>query len=66
MFGLDYYHPKTTDAFLATYQTAINNQRHAVIKVTTEREKNYSLHQALNSQIVLELQKHEMPLLPSV
>ena len=66
MFGLDYYHPTTTDEFLATYQTAINNQRHAVIEVTTDRQKNYSLHQALNSQIVLELQKHEMPLLQSV
>ncbi|MBD2774092.1 2-succinyl-5-enolpyruvyl-6-hydroxy-3-cyclohexene-1-carboxylic-acid synthase [Iningainema sp. BLCCT55] len=47
MFGIDYYHPETTDAFLVTYQTAISHQRHAVIEVTTDRNKNYALHQDL-------------------
>lgn len=65
-FGIDYYHPQTTDAFLASYQTAINNQRHAVMEVTTDRDKNYAMHQALHYKIVLELQKQEMPLLESV
>jgi len=66
LFGIDYYHPETTDAFLVAYQSAINHQRSAVIEVTTNRDENYALHQALQKEIISELQKQEMPVLGKV
>ena len=59
MFGIDYYHPETTDAFIMAYQAAINHQRSAVIEVTTNREENYALHQGLQKKITSDLQKQE-------
>ena len=66
LFGIDYYHPETTDAFLVAYQSAINHQRPAVIEVTTNRDENYALHEALQKKIISELQKQEMPVLGQV
>jgi 2-succinyl-5-enolpyruvyl-6-hydroxy-3-cyclohexene-1-carboxylate synthase len=63
MFGIDYYYPETTNAFLLAYQSAINHQRPAVIEVTTDRNENYALHQALQNKIVSELQKQTIPAL---
>lgn len=63
MFGLDYYHPETTDAFIVAYKSAINNQRSAVIEVTTDRNENFALHQALQKNIISALQNEIMPVL---
>ncbi|MDF5723890.1 MAG: 2-succinyl-5-enolpyruvyl-6-hydroxy-3-cyclohexene-1-carboxylic-acid synthase [Rhizonema sp. PD37] len=52
MFGIDYYHPQTTDEFLAAYLAATNHQYPTVIEVTTNREENYALHQALQKKII--------------
>jgi 2-succinyl-5-enolpyruvyl-6-hydroxy-3-cyclohexene-1-carboxylate synthase len=65
-FGIDYYHPDTSNAFLTTYQTAVNNQRPAVIEVTTNRDENYALHQNLQKQIISKLQEINMPVLEHV
>jgi 2-succinyl-5-enolpyruvyl-6-hydroxy-3-cyclohexene-1-carboxylate synthase len=53
MFGIDYYHPTTKNELIKTYQSAISSQRHAVIEVTTNRQENYSIHQALQKHIIL-------------
>jgi 2-succinyl-5-enolpyruvyl-6-hydroxy-3-cyclohexene-1-carboxylate synthase len=51
MFGLDYYHPQTSDEFIRDYQRALVDRRSAIIEITTDRAENLQLHQALNLDI---------------
>jgi 2-succinyl-5-enolpyruvyl-6-hydroxy-3-cyclohexene-1-carboxylate synthase len=51
MFGLDYYHPQTSDELIRDYQRALVDRRSAIIEVTTDRSENLQLHQALDLEI---------------
>jgi 2-succinyl-5-enolpyruvyl-6-hydroxy-3-cyclohexene-1-carboxylate synthase len=48
MFGLDYYHPQTSDQLIRDYIQALANTQSAIIEVTTDRSENLQLHQALD------------------
>jgi 2-succinyl-5-enolpyruvyl-6-hydroxy-3-cyclohexene-1-carboxylate synthase len=47
MFELDYYHPQHQDELIKNYTQALANGRSAIIEVTTDRSKNWQLHQDL-------------------
>ena len=51
MFGLDYYHPQTSDELIRDYRQAIVNNCSAIIEVTTDRSENLQIHQALDLEI---------------
>jgi 2-succinyl-5-enolpyruvyl-6-hydroxy-3-cyclohexene-1-carboxylate synthase len=51
MFGLDYYHPQTSDDLIRDYRRALAKNCSAVIEVTTDRSENLQLHQALDKEI---------------
>ena len=51
MFKLDYYHPCTPDQLIDNYTQALATDRSAIIEVTTDRDENFQLHQALNGAI---------------
>jgi 2-succinyl-5-enolpyruvyl-6-hydroxy-3-cyclohexene-1-carboxylate synthase len=51
MFELDYYHPQHQDEFIENYTKALANGRSAIIEVTTDRSKNWQLHQDLQAYI---------------
>ncbi len=57
MFGLDYYHPQTSDELIRDYQQALANNCSAVIEVTTDRSENLQLHQALDAEIQQQLRQ---------
>ena len=57
MFGIDYYHPQTSDELIRDYQQALANHRSAVIEVTTDRSDNLQLHQALDREIQQQLRQ---------
>lgn len=49
LFGLDYHHPATPDAFVGAYQEACERATGTIIEVTTERKANHELHRRLLS-----------------
>jgi 2-succinyl-5-enolpyruvyl-6-hydroxy-3-cyclohexene-1-carboxylate synthase len=51
MFQLDYYHPHTPAELIRDYSQALTIDRSAIIEVTTDRDENFQLHQALDSAI---------------
>ncbi len=51
MFGLDYYHPQTSDELIRDYQRALVDRRSAIIEVTTDRSENLQLHQEIDQAI---------------
>jgi 2-succinyl-5-enolpyruvyl-6-hydroxy-3-cyclohexene-1-carboxylate synthase len=55
MFGLDYYHPQTSDELIRDYQQALIHGRSAIIEVTIDRAENLQIHQALDREIQLNL-----------
>jgi 2-succinyl-5-enolpyruvyl-6-hydroxy-3-cyclohexene-1-carboxylate synthase len=55
MFGLDYYHPQTSDDLIRDYHQALAKNCSAVIEVTTDRSENLQLHQALDREIQQQL-----------
>ncbi len=55
MFGLDYYHPQTSDELIRDYHRALAKKCSAVIEVTTDRSDNLQLHQALDREIQQQL-----------
>jgi 2-succinyl-5-enolpyruvyl-6-hydroxy-3-cyclohexene-1-carboxylate synthase len=55
MFGLDYYHPQTSDDLIRDYHQALARNCSAVIEVTTDRSENLQLHQALDREIQQQL-----------
>ena len=57
MFGLDYYHPQTSDDLIRNYHQALAKNCSAVIEVTTNRAENLELHQALDREIQQQLRK---------
>jgi 2-succinyl-5-enolpyruvyl-6-hydroxy-3-cyclohexene-1-carboxylate synthase len=57
MFGLDYYHPQTSDQLIRDYREAVSKNCSAVIEVTTDRSENLQLHQALDKEIQQQLKQ---------
>jgi 2-succinyl-5-enolpyruvyl-6-hydroxy-3-cyclohexene-1-carboxylate synthase len=57
MFGLDYYHPQTSDEVIRDYQQALAKNCSAIIEVTTDRSDNLQLHQALDAEIQQQLRQ---------
>jgi 2-succinyl-5-enolpyruvyl-6-hydroxy-3-cyclohexene-1-carboxylate synthase len=57
MFGLDYYHPQTSDELIRSYRQALAKNCSAVIEVTTDRSENLQVHQALDQAIQQQLQQ---------
>jgi hypothetical protein len=51
MFGLDYYHPQTSDRLIYDYYQALAKNCSAV----TDRSDNLQLHQALDREIQQQL-----------
>jgi 2-succinyl-5-enolpyruvyl-6-hydroxy-3-cyclohexene-1-carboxylate synthase len=51
MFGLDYYQPQHQSELIKNYTQALANGRSAIIEVTTDRSKNWQLHQDLQADI---------------
>ncbi len=51
MFGLDYYHPQHQAELIKDYTQALANGRSAIIEVTTDRSKNWQLHQDLQAYL---------------
>lgn len=57
MFGIDYYHPQTSDELIRDYQQALAKNCSAIIEVTTDRSDNLQIHQALDAEIQQELKR---------
>jgi 2-succinyl-5-enolpyruvyl-6-hydroxy-3-cyclohexene-1-carboxylate synthase len=57
MFGLDYYHPQTSDELIRDYQQALAKNCSAIIEVTTDRSDNLQVHQALDAEIQQQLRQ---------
>jgi 2-succinyl-5-enolpyruvyl-6-hydroxy-3-cyclohexene-1-carboxylate synthase len=51
MFKIDYYHPLDRSEFIANYTQSLELERTAIIEVTTDRSKNWQLHQDLQAYI---------------
>ena len=57
MFGIDYYHPQTSDELIRDYQQALAKNCSAIIEVTTDRSDNLQVHQALDAEIQQQLRR---------
>jgi 2-succinyl-5-enolpyruvyl-6-hydroxy-3-cyclohexene-1-carboxylate synthase len=57
MFGLDYYHPQTSDELIRDYHLALAKNCSAIIEVTTDRSDNLQVHQALDAEIQQQLRQ---------
>lgn len=51
MFGLEYHHPDTPEAFIEAYHAASSGDRPVLIEVTTDRAANYRLHCQLDALV---------------
>ncbi len=50
-FKLDYYQPRSKDAFASAYKTSLNSKRSAVIEIITDRQENLAFHKLLQEKI---------------
>ena len=57
MFGLDYYHPHTSNDLIRDYRQALAKDCSAIIEVTTDRSDNLQIHQALDAEIQQRLKR---------
>ncbi|MBI4558952.1 MAG: 2-succinyl-5-enolpyruvyl-6-hydroxy-3-cyclohexene-1-carboxylic-acid synthase [Candidatus Hydrogenedentes bacterium] len=51
LFGLEYFRPKTPDAFISTYQHCSNGGEASVIEVVTNRDENLRVHRELQEAV---------------
>ena len=52
LFGLDYAHPESADAFVENYQSALRASVSTLVEVTTERAENVRIHRWLRESVL--------------
>jgi len=57
MFGVNYAHPRTKEAFIESYRGANQNGQSTLIEITTGRNENYDLHVKLLETITSNLNR---------
>jgi len=57
MFGVDYAHPRTKEAFIKSYRGANQSGQSTLIEITTGRNENYDLHVKLLETITSNLNR---------
>jgi 2-succinyl-5-enolpyruvyl-6-hydroxy-3-cyclohexene-1-carboxylate synthase len=56
MFAIDYFAPQTNAEFVEVYRRAISADHSSVLEISSDRGKNYQLHQNLQQMIVEKLE----------
>jgi 2-succinyl-5-enolpyruvyl-6-hydroxy-3-cyclohexene-1-carboxylate synthase len=57
MFGVNYAHPRTKEAFIESYRGANQSGQSTLIEITTGRNENYDLHVKLLETITSNLNR---------
>ncbi len=52
MFGLEYFHPDSSEEFVAKYRAAQRGQRSAIIEVTTDRNQTADIYRTLKGRVI--------------
>jgi 2-succinyl-5-enolpyruvyl-6-hydroxy-3-cyclohexene-1-carboxylate synthase len=51
MFGLDYVRPQSMQQFVESYQTAVQQNRSALIELSTDRRENLRVHRKIEAAV---------------